>query len=87
MASLQQRLTDNVRGRFYVDSSCIDCHLCASLSPGLFMAMEGQGYCIVHRQPATDLELTAALQAAEYCPVGAIGGDGYVEWTEIKRRN
>jgi hypothetical protein len=21
---------------------------------------------------------------AEYCPVGAIGGDGYVEWTKIK---
>jgi hypothetical protein len=51
------------------------------------MAMEGQGYCIVHRQPATDLELTAALQAVDYCPVGAIGGDGYVEWIEIERRN
>ena len=79
MASLQQRLTNNVRGRFYVDSSCIDCHLCVSLFPGLFMGMEGRGSCIVHRQPTTDLELAAALQAAEYCPVGAIGGDGSAE--------
>ena len=79
MASLQQRLTNNVRGRFYVDSSCIDCQLCVSLFPGLFVAMEGRGYCIVHRQPATGLELTAAVQAVEYCPVGAIGDDGYVE--------
>jgi hypothetical protein len=36
MASLQQRLPENVPGDFFVDSTCIDCDTCSQLAPHIF---------------------------------------------------
>ena len=51
MASLQQRLPENVPGDFFVDSTCIDCDTCSQLAPGIFRDHGDQ--CSVYHQPET----------------------------------
>ena len=71
MASLQQRLPENVPGDFFVDSTCIDCDTCSQLAPDIFRDHGDQ--CSVHRQPETDDEVRAAMMALVSCPTGSIG--------------
>lgn len=71
MASLQQRLPENVPGDFFVDSTCIDCDTCSQLAPGIFRDHGDQ--CSVHHQPATDAETQLAMMALVACPTGSIG--------------
>ena len=76
MASLTDRLSQNVPGLYYVDSSCIDCDLCRSTAPGVFARDDEIGSSFVHRQPLTADELALAEEAREGCPTGSIGNDG-----------
>src|SRR3569832_1914335 len=71
MASLQQRLPENVPGDFFVDSTCIDCDTCSQLAPGIFRDHGVQ--CSVHYQPKTDAETQLAMMALVACPTGSIG--------------
>jgi glyoxylase-like metal-dependent hydrolase (beta-lactamase superfamily II) len=71
MASLQQRLPENVPGDFFVDSTCIDCDTCSQLAPGIFRDHGDQ--CSVHHQPETDAETQLAMMALVACPTGSIG--------------
>ena len=71
MASLQQRLQENVPGDFFVDSTCIDCDTCSQLAPDIFRDHGDQ--CSVHRQPETDDEIRLAMMALVACPTGSIG--------------
>src|SRR6185295_8445359 len=71
MASLQQRLPENVPGDFFVDSTRIDCDTCSQLAPSIFRDHGDQ--CSVHRQPATTAETKLALMALVACPTGSIG--------------
>src|ERR1041384_2030986 len=71
MASLQQRLPENVPGDFFVDSTCIDCETCSQLAPGIFRDHGDQ--CSVHHQPQTDDETKLAMMALVSCPTGSIG--------------
>lgn len=71
MASLQQRLPENVPGDFFVDSTCIDCDTCSQLAPGIFRDHGDQ--CSVHHQPQTDDETKLAMMALVSCPTGSIG--------------
>src|SRR3954463_14084223 len=71
MASLQQRLPENVPGDFFVDSTCIDCDTCSQLAPGIFRDHGDQ--CSVHHQPETDAETQLAMMALVSCPTGSIG--------------
>jgi len=71
MASLQQRLPENVPGDFFVDSTCIDCDTCSQLAPGIFRDHGDQ--CSVHRQPENDDEVRLAMMALVACPTGSIG--------------
>lgn len=71
MASLQQRLPENVPGDFFVDSTCIDCETCSQLAPGIFRDHGDQ--CSVHRQPETIAETRLAMMALVSCPTGSIG--------------
>src|ERR1041385_1998317 len=61
MASLQQRLPENVPGDFFVDSTCIDCDTCSQLAPAIFRDHGDQ--CSVHHQPATADETQLAMMA------------------------
>jgi glyoxylase-like metal-dependent hydrolase (beta-lactamase superfamily II)/ferredoxin len=71
VASLQQRLPENVPGDFFVDATCIDCETCSQLAPSIFRDHGDQ--CSVHHQPETDAETQLAMMALVSCPTGSIG--------------
>jgi glyoxylase-like metal-dependent hydrolase (beta-lactamase superfamily II)/ferredoxin len=71
MATLAERLPDNVPGDFYVDRSCIDCDTCRRIAPTVFE--EGDGHSFVHAQPETEGERRRALMALVACPTSSIG--------------
>jgi len=76
MATTTERLPQNIVGRYYVDSSCIDCDLCRNTAPAFFKRDDEIGFSIVHRQPVTPEELALAEEAREGCPTESIGNDG-----------
>ena len=76
MADRSSRLPQNSPGPWYVDSNCIDCDLCRETSPTVFRRDDDAGNSIVFHQPETDEERRLAAEAAEGCPVEAIGSDG-----------
>lgn len=76
MATTTERLPQNIVGRYYVDSSCIDCDLCRDTAPAFFKRDDEIGFSIVHRQPVTPEELALAEEAREGCPTESIGHDG-----------
>ena len=71
MALPELRLTENVAGDFYVDSTCIDCDLCRQIAPETFSDIGDQS--IVHHQPETPQQEFAALRALVTCPTASIG--------------
>ena len=76
MADLDDKLEDNVPGKYYVDSSCIDCDVCRTTAPNNFEANEDEGYSFVCKQPENDEETAQVEESIESCPVEAIGDDG-----------
>lgn len=71
MANLTKRLSTNVVGNFFVDSTCIDCDTCRQLAPTTFV--ESGDHSTVFHQPKDKHEEFAAYQALIACPVGSIG--------------
>lgn len=71
MADLKKKLSTNVMGDFFVDSTCINCDTCRQLAPTTFQ--EKGEYSSVYRQPETEPERQNAWQALIACPVGSIG--------------
>src|SRR4029079_6210512 len=71
MALQELRLTGNVSGDFFVDSTCIDCDLCRQIAPDTFSDIGDQS--IVYHQPETEEQEFAALQALVTCPTASIG--------------
>ena len=71
MASLQERLPENVPGDFFVDSTCIDCETCSELAPSIFRDHGDQ--CSVYRQPENEDEVRLAMMSLVSCPTGSIG--------------
>jgi len=76
MADINSRLPENVPGRFYVTSECIDCGMCPELAPTVFKKDDHICYSVVYHQPETESEHQAAEEALQSCPVDAIGNDG-----------
>lgn len=74
MADLRKRLSANVPGEFFVDSTCINCDTCRQLAPGVFG--EDQGYSMVVSQPSSSSVRREALRALLCCPTGSIGTEG-----------
>lgn len=73
MANILDRLPQNAPGRFYVDSTCIDCGLCPSTAPAHFRRDDEMGQSFVFRQPVTEEEITLCREALEGCPTESIG--------------
>ena len=71
MARLADRLSENVAGDFYVDSTCIDCATCREMLPSVYA--QGDGFSYVQRQPSGESETRRALMALVACPTGSIG--------------
>ena len=76
MADRDDKNEDNVGGKFYVDSQCIDCDLCRETARNNFQRSEDNGYSFVSKQPENDEETAQCVEAMEGCPVEAIGDDG-----------
>lgn len=76
MATKDDRVKDNVPGKYYVDSQCIDCDLCRTTAPANFKQNEDEGYSYVYKQPESAEEAKLCQEALEECPVEAIGNDG-----------
>ena len=76
MANIANKYPDNILGKFYVDTECIDCDLCRETAPSNFRRNEDGGYSFVYKQPETPEEETQCTEAMEGCPVEAIGNDG-----------
>src|SRR5262249_16436152 len=71
MADPKKRLSENVEGDFFVDSSCINCDTCRQLAPGVFT--EVGDFSVVSNQPRNAEETRQALRALVSCPTGSIG--------------
>jgi len=76
MADKDDKVPENVPGKYYVDSSCIDCDVCRETAPENFIQSEENGYSYVQKQPENDEEEQLCQEALENCPVEAIGEDG-----------
>ena len=76
MADREDKVPENIDGKFYVDTQCIDCDLCRETAPENFQRNEDGGYSYVYKQPENDEEEALCAEAMEGCPVEAIGSDG-----------
>jgi ferredoxin len=76
MADRDDKNSENIGGKFYVDSQCIDCDLCRETAPANYTREEDEGYSYVFKQPENDEEVEQCREAMEGCPVEAIGDDG-----------
>ena len=76
MADKNDRHSDNVSGKFYVDSSCIGCNVCLEEAPGNLDFDEYTDKAYVFKQPKNEDELKACKSAMAACPVGSIGDNG-----------
>jgi len=79
MANILDRLPQNVPGRFYVDSSCIDCGLCPSTAPAHFRRDDESGQSFVFCQPETPEEIALCREALEGCPTESIGEEEKID--------
>jgi glyoxylase-like metal-dependent hydrolase (beta-lactamase superfamily II)/ferredoxin len=71
VAQSKIRLSENVPGDFFVDSTCIDCDACRQIAPAVFRDHGGQSS--VYRQPENPENIQRALMALVACPTGSIG--------------
>ena len=76
MADPTAKLPENVPGRYYVDTQCIDCDVCRDVAPENFTRYDDGGYSFVYKQPETAKEESQCHEALEACPVEAIGDNG-----------
>ncbi|HEX3474474.1 MAG TPA: MBL fold metallo-hydrolase [Kofleriaceae bacterium] len=75
MAREADAIAANVRGDFFVDSSCIDCDLCRQLAPEVFARDDRAAQSFVAAQPAP-AGGHRALMALVTCPTSSIGTRG-----------
>jgi ferredoxin len=75
MATLTDRLPLNVAGRFYVDSSCIDCDQCRNEAPAFFARDAESGSSYVKAQPVTAEDIELVQQVATNCATASIGDE------------
>lgn len=73
MPDIDLRLPENAPGRFYVDSTCIDCDLCRGNAPEFFRRDDNIGFSVVYRQPVTPEEIERCQEALHGCPSESIG--------------
>ena len=76
MADINDIVPENISGKFFVDTECIDCDLCRETAKDNFTRSDEEGYSYVYKQPENDDELALCQEAMEMCPVEAIGDDG-----------
>lgn len=76
MANKNKKFSDNIVGKFYVDTDCIACDACVGIAPDFFAMNDDEAHAYVFRQPENSLDFDACEEALVVCPVDAIGKDG-----------
>jgi ferredoxin len=76
VADARDKLPENVPGKYYVDTQCIDCDVCRVTAPSNFQRHDEKAYSYVFRQPSGPEEEAQCQEAMDSCPVEAIGSDG-----------
>ncbi len=76
MATKEDKYENNVTGKYYCDTECIDCDLCRETASDNFKRDEDGGYSFVYKQPENEEEESLCAGAMADCPVEAIGDDG-----------
>jgi len=76
MADKTDKYDENVKGKFYVDRSCIACDACVTTAPDNFGMDEEDGHAFMSKQPENEEESEMCEEAMEGCPVESIGDDG-----------
>ncbi len=83
MANPDKKVPENVPGKFFVDTTCIDCDICRKFAPSVF---EDQGeFSYVKHQPDGPQEELNAKMALLSCPVGSIGMIGDKDLKEARK--
>jgi ferredoxin len=75
MATLTDRVPQNIAGKYYVDSTCIDCDQCRATAPDYFGRTD-DGMSFLQKQPATAEDIALVEEAMTACATNSIGNDG-----------
>ncbi len=73
---MAKKIPQNVEGRFYVDTHCINCSLCPEIAPDIFASNHDEGVEYVKKQPRNATELKLVAEAISECPANAIKDNG-----------
>ncbi|MCE9598904.1 MAG: ferredoxin [Spirochaetia bacterium] len=76
MVDHRYKQPENAPGKWYVDSTCVPCHVCLEEAPGLLAYATDESHVFFKRQPVTAEETKLASNAMQACPTEAIGDDG-----------
>ncbi len=76
MADPKYRQPENTPGKWYVDTTCVPCHVCVDEAPNLLKYAQDESHVFFAKQPTREEELKAAQKAMNACPTEAIGNDG-----------
>jgi glyoxylase-like metal-dependent hydrolase (beta-lactamase superfamily II) len=71
IANPKKRVSENVPGDFFVDSTCIDCDACRQIAPSVFG--EAAETSFVKAQPVSGADRRQVLRALLASPTGSIG--------------
>ena len=75
MADKNDKVSENVPGKYYVDSNCAFCATCIDIAPENFHSYNEE-YAYVKKQPENKAEEDQCQEAKDSCPADAIGDDG-----------
>ena len=73
MATSYPVVKRNVKGRYYVDESCIYCELCVEIAPDNFSYDDVDGVAYVKMQPSSHDQHELMAECIESCPTESIG--------------
>lgn len=76
MADKENKWSQNIDGKYYVDDQCIACDACVMEAPDFFEMNDDDGHAYVKKQPANPQDEEDCENALAACPVEAIGRDG-----------
>ena len=71
-----KKVSQNIAGKIYVNTHCINCSLCAEIIPDVFATNHDEGYEYVKKQPQHKTEHKLVAEAMQLCPANAIRNDG-----------
>lgn len=75
MAVKANKNSENVPGKFYIDSECSACGVCSDDAPASIKLNDDESHAYVYKQPTTPEEEEQLRAAMANCPTESIGDD------------